>query len=182
MDINYYSSSRLNNSVNAVYVKAFRFNGHNVNDLYIGDNFKEYRRMIGDMTKNKSADLIFVGYDSPKLVIIARIFTRKKIIYNAALSVYERLIISRELAPRLSVKAVYYWLLDFVAVHFANLIMVETNQQADYFKKIFKVSRKKIYRSWTGVDGDRFFYDSALPKSDVFTVLFRGAFMPEAGV
>jgi len=138
--------------------------------------------MIRDMAKNKSADLIFIGYDSPKLVVISRIFTRKKIIYNAALSVYERLIISRELAPRLSVKAVYYWLLDFVAVHFANLTMVETNLQADYFKKIFKVSKKKIYRSWVGVDGDRFFYDSALPKLDIFTVLFRGAFMPEAGV
>lgn len=138
--------------------------------------------MIGDMAKNKSADFVFIGYDSPKLVVIARIFTRKKIIYNAALSVYERLIISRELAPRLSVKAVYYWLLDFVAVHFANLTMVETNQQADYFKKIFKVSRKKIYRNWVGVNGDSFFYDSTLPKFDTFTVLFRGAFMPEAGV
>ncbi len=182
MDINYYSSSRLHNSVNAVCIKALRSNGHNINELYIGDNFKEYRRMIRDMAKNKSADLIFIGYDSPKLVVISRIFTRKKIIYNAALSVYERLIISRELAPRLSVKAVYYWLLDFVAVHFANLTMVETNLQADYFKKIFKVSKKKIYRSWVGVDGDRFFYDSALPKLDIFTVLFRGAFMPEAGV
>lgn len=182
MDINYYSSSRLNNSVNTVCIKALQLNGHNINGLYIGDNFKEYGRMVRDMAKNKSADLVFVGYDSPKLVIIARIFTRKKIIYNAALSVYERLIISRELAPRLSVKAVYYWLLDFVAVHFSSLVMVETNQQADYFKKIFRVSRRKIYRNWTGVDGDRFFHDPSLPKLDVFTVLFRGAFMPEAGV
>lgn len=182
MDINYYSSSRLNNSVNTVCIKALRLNGHNINELYIGDNFKEYQRMVGDMAKNKSADFVFIGYDSPKLVIIARIFTRKKIIYNAALSVYERLIISRELAPRLSVKAVYYWLLDFVAVHFSSLVMVETNQQADYFKKIFRVSKRKIYRNWTGVDGDRFFHDPSLPKLDVFTVLFRGAFMPEAGV
>lgn len=182
MNINYYSSSRLNNSVNAVCIKALRANRCNVNDIYVGDNFKEYWRMVRDMMKNNSTEFVFIGYDSPKLVIIARIFTRKKIIYNATLSVYERLIISRELASQLSVKAVYYWLLDFVAVHFAGLVMVETNQQADYFKKIFKVSRKKIYRNWIGVDGDSFFYNSTLPKFDVFTVLFRGAFMPEAGV
>lgn len=181
MDINYYSSSRFSNSVNAVYIKALRVNGYDVNELYIGDNFKEYRRMIRDMAKNKSADFIFIGYDSPKLVVIARIFTRKKIIYNALCSVYERLIVSRKLAPKFSLKSFYYWLLDFFAVKSANLVMLETNSQIDYFKKLFLAPDKKLFRAWTGADEDKFYYDPAIKKNDIFTVVFRGALMPEAG-
>lgn len=181
MDINYYSSSRLSNSVNTVYIKAIRASGYNVNALYIGDNFKEYLRMIKDMAKNKSADFIFIGYDSPKLVSIARIFTRKKIIYNALCSVYERLIVSRKLASKLSLRAIYYWLLDFFAVNSANLVMLETDSQIDYFKKLFLAPDGKLFRAWTGVDEDKFFYNPDIKKRSEFTVVFRGVTVPESG-
>lgn len=133
------------------------------------------------MAKNKSADFIFVGYDSPKLVSIARIFTRKKIIYNALCSVYERLIVSRNLAPKFSLRACYYWLLDFFAVNSANLVMLESDGQINYFKDLFFAPEKKLIRAWTGVDENNFFYDPSLKKFDKFTVIFRGALMPESG-
>ncbi|MDP3792252.1 MAG: glycosyltransferase, partial [bacterium] len=50
------------------------------------------------------------------------------------------------------------------------------------FNNLFKISRNKLYRGWTGVNEDNFYYDSSIPKSEDFTVLFRGAFMPESGV
>lgn len=179
----YLSYTRLEYSLNSVCVKGLKENGVEVAGFQVKN-----RRVLG-LAKalsfywrhSKNIDAVIVGYDSPALVIFLRFFCRKKIIYNAVLSVYERLIVSRELASRLSIKAVYYWLLDFAAVHLADLTMVETNHQADYFKKIFKVPGRKICRSWIGVNEDIFFYDSAVPKFGVFTVLFRGALMPEAG-
>lgn len=180
----YLSYTRLDYSLNSVCIKGLKENGVEIIGLRVKD-----RGIAGLLSaiffywrNSKNVDMVMVGYDSPVMVIFLRVFCCKPIVYNAVLSVYERVIISRELASRFSVKAIYYWLTDFVAVHFANLIMVETNYQADYFKKIFKVSRKKLYKNWIGADEDRFFYDPAVLKSDVFTVLFRGALMPEAGV
>ncbi len=179
----YPSYTRLDYSLNSVCIKGLRENGVEIVGFHVKDRGIAglLRAVFFYWRNSKNIDVVMVGYDSPALVIFLRFFCRKKVIYNAVLSLYERMIISRALASRFSVRAVYYWLLDFVAVHFANLTMVETNYQADFFKKIFKVSRKKIYRSWIGVDEGRFFYDSAVPKFDIFTVLFRGALLPEAG-
>lgn len=181
----YLSQSGLDRSLNAVCIKGLKQNGVNVESFGVSKGLSglfDFEALNLCRQSAKKADFIIVGNDSPALVIFLKFFCRKKIIYNAFRSIYEGLIISRALASRFSPKAVYYWLLDFIAVHFANLILVETDHQADYFRKIFKVSRKKICRSWIGVDENRFFYDSAAPKFDVFTVLFRGALMPEAGV
>lgn len=174
--------SRSNDPVDRVYIGGLKENGVEVLSLRLKINIHDLLGLARLYRKNrKNLDLIMVGWDSPGLVIFAYLISDKKIIYNAALSVYERLIVSRELASMFSIKAFYYWLLDFVAVHLADLTMVETNHQAGYFKKIFKVSEKKIHSAWTGVDGDEFFYDSTIVKFDIFTVLFRGALMPEAG-
>ena len=179
----YLSNTRPDYSVNAVPIKGLQENGVEVLSLHLKINIRNLVGLTKLYWKNReNFDLIMAGWDSPDLVIFASLMSGKKVIYNAALSVYERLIVSRKLASRFSIKAFYYWFLDFVAVRLADLTMVETGHQAGYFKKIFKVSGKKIYHAWTGVDGGEFFYDPTIVKFGIFTVLFRGAFMPEAGV
>jgi len=184
MKILYPSYTRLEYSLNSVCIKGLRENGVEVVEFRVVDRgFSGFVKVLSFCRKNlKYADAIIVGYDSPALVSFLNLFYNKKIIYNAVLSVHERLIIARELAPRFSLKAVYYWLLDFTAVHSADLIMLESDHQADYFNKIFKVSKKKLYRNWIGVDESKFYYDPTIKKPEVFTVLFRGALMPEAGI
>ncbi len=183
MKILFISYPRLDYSLNSVCMRGLTDNGVKVVEFHVKDRgVRGFIRTAAFYRQNsKNADAVIVGYDSPALVIFIRFFCFKKIIYNAVLSAYERLIISRNLASPFSVKAVYYWLLDFVAVHFANLTFVESNLQADYFRKTFKASRCKIYRSWIGVDDNKFFYDPAIKKRERFTVIFRGRLLPEAG-
>jgi len=184
MNILYLSKSKLKHSVNAVYIKGLEQNGIDV----IG--FCSSRKGIEGYfdavkflrKKRKSASNIIVGYDSPGFVMLAKMVGRKRVIYNALCSVYERLVVSRELARPFSPKAFYYWLLDFLAVHSADLVMVETNNQAEYFKKLFWVKEKKLFRAWTGVDEDIFYHNAYTEKFPVFTVIFRGQFLPESGV
>ena len=180
----YLTYTRPDYPLNSVLIKGLRENGVEVAVSYIND-----RGMAGFIktlsfykNNSKDTDVVVIGYDSPALAILLRLFCRKAILYNAFLSAYERVIVSRELAPWFSIKAVYYWLIDFLAVHCADLTRLESNSQADYFKKLFKVSGKKLCRSWVGVNEDMFFYDQNIQKFPVFTVLFRGALMPEAGV
>lgn len=179
----YLTYTRPDYSLNAALIKGLRQNGVEVLDFYVKNRgISGFRNALTYYRQNfKDTDLIIVGCDSPALAIFIRLFCHKKIIYNAVLSVYERFIISRELASRFSIKAVYYWLLDFLAVRFADLTMVESELQADFFRKLFKIGGSKIFRSYISLDEDNFFYDSAIKKLPVFTVIFRGALMPEAG-
>ncbi len=183
MKIIYLSYTKPDYTLNAVCIKGLL-----EIDIDVADHHIKSRGVAGFMSalsfyrhNSKNTDIVFVGYDSPALVILLRLFCRKKIVYNAFLSVYERVIVSRKLASRFSIKAIYCWLLDFLAVHFANLTRLESNSQTEYFKKLFKVSGNKLCRGWVGVDEDKFFYDPKTDKFDIFTVLFRGALMPEAG-
>lgn len=176
----YISRSKLSHSVNAVYVKGLRANGVSVDEVFIRRG--EFWDLVKCLIRGrKKPYVIMVGYDSPVLAVIAKVFSGKRVIYNALCSVYERLIVSRNLAPKLSPKALYYWFIDFLAVHLSDLVMLETNNQVKYFKKLFFAPRHKLYRAWTGVDEDKFYYDPAVKKNDIFTAVFRGALMPEAG-
>ena len=179
----YLTRTRPNYSLNSVLIKGLKENKVEVAESHIKNRgISGFIKAVSFYRQEaKNTDALIIGYDSPVLVFLSSFFCRKKIIYNAVLSVYERMIISRRLAPRLSLRAGYYWLIDFLAVHCADLIMVESDGQADFFKKLFKVSGKKIYKSWIGVDGDKFFYDPVVPKHGVFTVVFRGALQHETG-
>lgn len=179
----YLSNTRLDYSLNSVLIKGLRENNVQVPNIHVKKGVLGFIKALLFYKRNsKDADVVIVGYNSQPLAFFMRPFCRKKIIYNAVLSEYERMVISRQLAKKLSLKGAYYWLLDFLAVHSSDLILVESNEQANFFNKLFKVSKKKLYRNWIGSDEDKFFYDSSVPKQDVFTVLFRGALMPEAGV
>ena len=182
MRILYFSQSKLDNSVNAVYIEGLRQNGAIVNSFHVPKGLKGLMSAAKHLKDTKDSDLIMVGYDSPSLVVFFKFLTGRKVVYNALCSVYERLIVSRALARPFYIKAVYYWLLDFLAVHSANLVMVETDSQVKYFRKLFWVKQKKLFRAWTGVNEDVFYYSQGVEKPPVFTVMFRGQFLPESGV
>lgn len=174
--------SKTHHPLNVVYSKGLRQNGIEVLSLYLKTNFRDFLKLAKFYrNEGKKFDLVVVGTESQQLVILSSLFSSKVIVYNAPLSSYERMIVSRELAPKFSLKAFYYWSLDFMAVHLADLTMVETNHQLEYFKKLFKISGKKLMRAWIGLDDDEFFYDPTVGKFNDFTVLFRGALLPEAG-
>lgn len=176
----YLSRSRLDNFANSIYLKGLSELGCQVEAHYIEKSWTGRSKALKRVLRGKF-DFLMIGYDSPWLVIGCRLFTRKKIVYDAILPAYERLITSRNLAGRWSAKGAYYWLIDFLAYHFADLVLLETDHQINFVSRFYLVGKKKLFRAWTGVDGDNFFYDPSVPKFPAFTVLFRGAFMPEAG-
>lgn len=172
-----------NDPVNTVYVRGLEENGDQVLNLRFKPGISDLIKLARFYRKEKNNfDLIIVGFSSPQQAILMGLISGKKVINNAIVSVYDRLIVSRELASRFSIKAAYYLLLDLMAAHFADLTMVESNHQGEFFNKNFKVPGRKLYRAWIGVDENRFFYDPNIKKREGFTVVFRGAFLPESGV
>jgi glycosyltransferase involved in cell wall biosynthesis len=159
-------------------------NGHEVFGLIKKtretEKYSEFLRRFKQETREY--DAIFVGYALPLLVPILRLFSRKKIIFNAVSSQYEANIVSRGIARPYSLKASKSWIIDFISFHFSSYVLLESNAQIDFVRKLFFVPKKKLIRSWMGIDENVFFFDPAIKKNTEFTVLFRGRFLPESGI
>jgi glycosyltransferase involved in cell wall biosynthesis len=182
MRIIYFGFSR-SNSIDSVYIKGMREQGVTVDDFFYPDaGWRRYVALARAFFDNrKDADIAMVGYASPQAVIWLWLLGAHHIIYNALCSEYERKIVSRGLARTTSVKAFYYWLLDYLACFCSKLVMLETQHQIDYFIKIFHLKPGKLFLAWTGVDDRKFSYRGGMAKFETFTVLFRGRLLPEAG-
>lgn len=183
MKILYISKTRLDYSLNSVYIKGLKENSVDLACFKMpSGRVNGYLKALSFLRQNRvGSDALIIGYDSSSLVFFLRPFYRKKLIYCAVLPVYERLINSRKLAKRWSAKGIYYWLVDFLAYHSADINMMESQNQINHVSKFYFVSKNKFIRSWIGVDENNFFHDPNVQKLPVFTVLFRGALMPEAG-
>ncbi len=130
----------------------------------------------------KDYDVMMVGYLSTMAAPLAKLISRKKIIFNALGSWYETAILDREMHSKYSLTAQVIWLFDFLAFHLVDIVLVESNEQKKYIAKKFKVNDSKLRIMYTGADEEVFFPDSKGKKSDTFTVVFRGLFLPATGV
>lgn len=168
---------------NKIIIRGLRDIGVNIIECYDDTpSWLKYLRLIKKHWKLRhSYDLMMVGYLSNLAVPIAKLFSRRKIVYNALCSLYEGVVLDRQQCHRWSVKAFWIWLIDFLAFHLSDCVLVETEEQKKFIAKLFYVSQKKIHRLWTGADEEVFFPDPRVTKRDIFTLVFRGKFLPATG-
>ncbi|MEK7575027.1 MAG: glycosyltransferase [Patescibacteria group bacterium] len=127
-------------------------------------------------------DILWVGYLSTMVVPLAWLISRKKIVFNALDSWYDRAILDRGMYSKFSPKAGAIWVSDFLAFHLSDVVLLESEQQKLFIAKKFFVNPKKIVVIFTGVDETVFHPDPSVKKADKFTVVFRGMFLPATGV
>src|SRR3989344_4019006 len=152
-------------------------------DSHLIDGLRELGHEVYEMRrKNGQRDAIIVGFTSPLSVISARFFTREKIIFNAALSQYEANIISRREYGLFYIRAIKWWLVDFLSFHLSSVILLESNAQIDFVSRFFFVPKKKLIRSFSGLNEKELYMEPNVKKKEKFTILFRGRFLPESGI
>lgn len=163
---------------------GLRENGHIVFELIENDQKfgKRFRFAWRFWKNNNPCDAVIIGYSLPILVPIVRCLSGKKVIFNAVSSQYEANIVSRETDSPWSLRSLKWWIMDFISFHFSSHVLLESNAQTDFVHRLFLVPRKKLFRSWMGVDEKVFFRDSQVKKDKKFTILFRGRFLPESGI
>lgn len=169
----------------AVYLRGLEENGCEI--LYCNDGSSTFLKKTRQIVKKhqrvkNNYDILWVGYTAHTLVPLARLISRKKVIFNALGSLYEGIIISRQQAVPFSLKAAYCWLVDFLAFHCASVSLVESEAQKKWLMEKFFLQDNKLIVALTGVDDNLFSYEPNIVKSAVFTVLFRGGFLPESGI
>jgi glycosyltransferase involved in cell wall biosynthesis len=164
---------------NRVYIKGLKENG--VEILECRDNSWGPIKFVKLFWKHwrikNSYDFLIVGYPGHVLVPFAKFISSKPVIFDALCTMYEGVILSRGQTS----KSFYVQIIDWLAVKFADLVLVESEEQRKYFALRFGASEKyKVI--YTGADNSVFYLDPNIKKREGFTVLFRGKFLPEAGV
>jgi hypothetical protein len=132
---------------------------------------------INVLQANKNTDYFVIMVPSQSLTLIVRLLTSKKIILDAGWPLSDRTKTSIWLMTKL-------WITDLIAMHSANLVLLESELQKKQTAKRFKVSEKKLAASHTGVEEVVFTFSDVQkqPTVNTFQVCYRGQYNFEAGI
>lgn len=187
-----YINFNLNNTRDQITLKGLKENGVAVKEISDnGRGWKKYLNIARAYRANeKECDVVMVGYAGSVLVIFMRLVSlfglvsfrpQKKIVYNALATFYDSMIVSRYGGRLFSVFSVWYYFVDFIAFRAATHSFLECQSQKDLVVRVFKINPRKISIQFVGTDDTQFYFEPSVPKLAMFTAVFRGAFLPEAG-
>jgi len=173
-------------SRNRILISGFKMNGVQVIECktekkglskYI-DLIKKHRKIADQY------DIMIVGFPGWLPTILAKFLTRKPIIFDAYLSLYNAVVFDRKDCSPRDPRAVYYWLLDWLASLLADRVLLDTNAHIKYFIEHFRIKKEKFIRVLIGAD-DAIFQPIDVGgevEKDKFIVGFHGNFIPVQGV
>ena len=128
-------------------------------------------------------NLVIVGYSDTRFsVILARILFRCPLVWDAFYSLYDSYVFDRKLVAPSSIKAGYYWLIDFLCCKIASRILLDTSVHVEYFRKTFYVNKQKLICSLVGASPDIFRSLLLTAPHHGFRILFFGNFTPLQGI
>lgn len=171
---------------NKVYMSGLRALGHEIIECRdASPGFLKYGRLKKKheiIEKHGGYDALVVGYPGHIVVPLAQRISSRPVIFDALCSLYEGEVLSR--SKHRSNPLMRWWIeyTDMKAAKAATAILVETEAQRRFFVDRFAVDPAKVHRVFTGCDETIFNTKLQVKKRDRFTVVFRGKFLPEAGV
>jgi len=140
------------------------------------DLIKKHRAL-----KNKY-DVMIVGFPGYQAMVLAKLICRRPIIFDAFFSIYDSLVNDRQSIRRGSLKAVYFWLLDYLSCTLADKILLDTDEHIKYFIKLFSLKKERFIRVVIGADMDIYRPAATAPADGRFRVHFHGSYIPNQGI
>lgn len=165
---------------NRVYMSGLKKLGHEIVECRddapgVGKFFNLLRKLKG---LAGGYDAVVVGYPGHVVVPIAKLVSPKLVIADLLGSLYDA-----ERSHRTNIfKLAKAYVADWLAVRFADIVLLESEAQKRYFEERFgKDDKFKVI--YTGAD-EIFVSDKSFATSDKsrFLVLFRGSLTPESGI
>ncbi len=138
---------------------------------------REYRKV------GKDYDVMFLAYAGAQTIsILAKILSRKKIVADPIVSLYDTMVFDRKKVSRFGLKAVYYYTLDWLMCRMVDIVIADTNANIEYFCRTFGVPASKFRRLFIGTDEKIMRPQGDKKREGVFLVHFHGFFIPLHGV
>ncbi|MBC2696063.1 MAG: glycosyltransferase family 4 protein [Desulfobacteraceae bacterium] len=132
-------------------------------------------------------DVMFVGYFGHLDMFFAKLFSiltfrRKKIIFDAFISLYDTMVSDRKMLKEHSFFSKIVFWLDKLSCRLADTVILDTNAHIDFFHKTFNVTKEKMVRIFASADTDVFYPRQVKKDNNVFNVLFMGKYTPLHGI
>lgn len=171
-------------SRNAVLLKGLRLNGVDVLECRVAPAARFWPlRLIWKYVHNRSQfDGMLVAFPGQEVMLLARLLTRKPIIFDAFTSHYEGYVQDRRKVSPASWRSRWYWFIDWLACRLATEIITDTQEHARYFTETFHVPKKKIH---VVLLSTMLIEDSPEPERTLdkpFTIHFHGSNIPLQGI
>ena len=183
MNICYFGNFDPNFSRNRIYIKGLRQNGHIVNLVISHARFPfNVVSLIAAYAKIKSTtDVVIVGYGSFLLVPLAKLIAGVPVIFDALCPLIDPAIYSRSLHKK---SILHLWrarFFDWLTFNLSDLVLLESNAQKKFVSNMYSIRHSKLAVVYTGAD-DAFVQSGEHTSTLPIQVVFRGKFLPEAGV
>jgi len=130
-------------------------------------------------------DVMVVGFPGQTIIPLAWLLAklnRKKIIFDAFVSLYDSVILDRKQYSKKSLKALKYWLLDWLSCQLADQILLDADEHIKYFIQTFKIKPKKFNRILISCDDSVMYPRDNKISRDYFLVHFHGTYIPIQGI
>ncbi len=144
-------------------------------------NFLRYVIGFVKFLKHKNqSDIIFVGFLGQFLVPFVKLFTRKPIVFDAFVSIYQTLAFDRKSISPNGLLAKCARFVDRFSCQIADRVILDTEEDVNFFVREYKLDRGKFFRVFAGSD-DSVMHPVPGRDSREFLVHFHGEFQPLHG-
>lgn len=158
----------------------------NFNIISITDSTRNlplrYLKVSGHLLRSPLTeyDLMFVGFLGQPLMLFAHRLTRKPILFDAFISVYDTLCFDRRLFSPSSILGKFAFWMDHTSCSHASQVMLDTQAHAEYFRNTFSIPARKLKSLFVGCDENLFY--PRQNHSTIPLVLFYGSYLPLQGI
>jgi len=168
---------------NWVLINGLKKNGVDVIQLYRPPGRLNLIKLFFDYIKSGiKYDAMIVGFSGQEAMFLARLLTRKPIIFDAFTTHYGGYILNRKKASIHGLKAKYYRFLDKWSCRLADIVLLESQAYINFFVKEYGLSSEKFRRIWIGANDERFKLATSEHNADgMFRVIFFGSYAPVQG-
>lgn len=128
----------------------------------------------------KPFDLVFVGFYGHVLMLPLRALTRRPILFDAFVSTYDTLCFDRQTFAADAPIGRLAFRLDQISCRWADRVLLDTNQNRDYFTRTFGLPSNKFAVLPVGCNED-LFYPRPPCDAKTLNVLYYMTFMPLHG-
>ncbi len=132
-------------------------------------------------------DVVVISYLGHFDVLLIWLFARvrrKKIVWDAFLSLYNTVVEDRKMVSKGSIVAKSLYALEWLACRAADTIVLDTHAHGEYFVNTYNVPREKVKTAFVGAELEKFptTDHKQAGRNTALNVLFYGQFIPLHGI
>lgn len=177
-----YNKTHRNNSL----LKGLRAQGYEVIECYSAAKkpWRYFSLIRQHWQLRHSYDVMIVGFPNHGLMLLARVLTRRPIIFDPFISLFNTIVEDRQQKASSTFKARRAWWIDTLSVRLADWVLFDTAAHAAYFQATYGLGREKCVVVPVGADESQFVPAPAAEggTKGAFRVKFYGSYSPLQGV